>query len=104
MSAELAPRVPTRRSSGGSRRIPASSSTLLVGGRGLSPQVKLGPVGLHLAPDSRDAEHDDGQDDQLLHHCSFLPRRWTGRSQIPEFITDPRVPQISQGTGPTPTA
>ena len=40
-----------------------SRESVLVGGGGLGPQVKLGPVGLDLAPDRERAESEHGQHD-----------------------------------------
>ena len=44
-----------------------AGSGLLVCGGGLGPQVKLGPIRLHLAPYGGQAKGHHGQQDQLLH-------------------------------------
>src|SRR5579875_3156236 len=51
-------------------RSPARWLVQFAGG-GLGPQVDLGPVGLHLAPDGEAAETQQGEDKQFLHDETF---------------------------------
>ena len=41
--------------------------SVVVGRRGLAPQVKVGLLCLNLPPDGEAAEHEQGKDEQLLH-------------------------------------
>src|SRR5689334_25033832 len=66
---------------GSCRTLPPTARSVLVGCRGLGPQVEFGPVGLDLAPDGERAKPEHGEDDELLHSeessCSMTSKKRT---------------------------
>ena len=53
-------------------RASRAAARLVVAGGRLSPEVKLGAIGLHLPPDGENAQAGEGKQKQLLHGSETL--------------------------------